>query len=106
MPKFVQTKISNRLSRSLALPLALLQSSPIPCGSGTATLDTPREDHSKGLETAANEAASPAVVAFQVIQNSTATAPDAMQLERQPSVPDMSSCRMGNSLQRASGPAS
>jgi hypothetical protein len=40
--------------------------------------------------------------AFEVIQNSTATAPDAMQLERQQPPPDVPSCKMDHSLKRVS----
>ncbi|KAJ6498342.1 hypothetical protein DFH09DRAFT_1290053 [Mycena vulgaris] len=68
--------------------------------------ETPREDHSKGLETATNEASRLLLLAvgdaFQIIQNSTATAPDAVQLERQHPPSDVPSCIMDHSLKRPS----
>ncbi|KAJ7212482.1 hypothetical protein GGX14DRAFT_564241 [Mycena pura] len=67
---------------------------------------TPREDHSKGLETATNEASRLLLLAvmdaFEVIQSSTNTTSDPMQSERQHSPPHVRECIIDNSLKRPS----
>ncbi|KAJ7255382.1 hypothetical protein C8J57DRAFT_1518308 [Mycena rebaudengoi] len=68
--------------------------------------ETPREDHSKGHETATTEASRLLLLAvmdvFEVIERSTATAPDAVQLRRQQPPPSVPSCEMDHSLKRCS----